>query len=106
MEPWVWGERYPDIPADTIKDDFLRIWKELLEEDAAYFADLEKMIEEEGFYPVVWPGFIPEGTLVKGTNTITFIATSGEEDLVDYMIGSIVISNEEAMDEIPRSYYR
>jgi|GEM_PF-2635232 len=106
MEPWVWGEPYPDIPADTIKDDFLRIWKELLEEDATYFADLEKMIEEEGFYPVVWPGFIPEGTLVKGTNTITFIATSGEEDLVDYMIGSIVISNEEAMDEIPRSYYR
>ncbi|MCK4334583.1 hypothetical protein KAX06_07370 [candidate division WOR-3 bacterium] len=103
--PWDW-DCLP--PADTVKDDFLRIWEELVDEDDAYFSDLEKMIDEEGFYPGVWPGYIEEGTLEKGTNTITFIASEysfSEDSLTDYMIGSIVISNEEIMDEYPRYYF-
>lgn len=45
-----WNSIYLPLP-DSVKEDFMQIWLYLLDEDTAYFNDLERMIEHEDFYP-------------------------------------------------------
>jgi hypothetical protein len=103
--PWSGGS----LPlADSVKEDFMQIWRYLLDEDTAYFNDLERMIDLEDFYPALW-GYMDEGLLEKGMNTITLIpglALLEDDSVTDYMIASIIISNDEIMKQYPTSLYR
>ncbi len=106
LQKMPWGEYLP--LADSVKEDFMQIWRFLLDEDTAYFNDLERMIELEDFYHALW-GYIDEGLLEKGMNTITLIPgwpLLEDDSVTDYMIASIIISNDEIMEQYPTSMYR
>lgn len=57
---------------------------------------------------IVW-GYVDEGLLEKGKNSVIFIPgfpQSNEDTITDYMIASVIISNDEIMEEYPTTYFR
>lgn len=94
LDPWA-----INVSVDTLKARFLRTWQELVNADDAYFARLEEMMNNEGFLPVVYPGSIAEGTLVEGENTMV-LKVDGSGPVVDCMIASIVVSNDNHMEDM------